>query len=132
VPHWISSSQASGSHWNADAARRDDTGRRFWAFVTTLPLVAWLAALRAFALFYQHRGQRSEDVVCLATDFLAVRRRVLRSVGSDPPFVACRLSTLRRAATAFIGELLCAVWLTVKGMNVARCQGKAAHSTASS
>ncbi len=38
VPQWISSSPASGSHWNADAARRDDTGRRFWAFVTTLPL----------------------------------------------------------------------------------------------
>ena len=52
VPQWISASQASGSHWNADAARRDDTGRRFWAFVTTLPLtlltlanllVAWRA-----------------------------------------------------------------------------------------
>jgi hypothetical protein len=131
VPRWISSSQTSGPHWNADAARRDDTGRRFWAFVTTLPLtlltlanlivasraagperwwwlaaglaaladraltfsyfvptmvglmraadspssvaaatrwrnlnyarhatvlVAWLAALRAFALFYQQRG----------------------------------------------------------------------------
>jgi hypothetical protein len=38
VPQWIGSSQASGSHWNADAARRDDTGRRFWAFITTLPL----------------------------------------------------------------------------------------------
>jgi len=25
-------------HHRADAARRDDTGRRFWAFVTTLPL----------------------------------------------------------------------------------------------
>ena len=53
VPQWISASQASGSHWNADAARRDDAGRRFWAFVTTLPLtlltlanllVAWRAA----------------------------------------------------------------------------------------
>jgi hypothetical protein len=38
VPRWLSSSEGSGRHWNADAARRDDTGRRFWAFVTTLPL----------------------------------------------------------------------------------------------
>ena len=48
VSRWITSSeysgsQSSGSHWNADAARRDDTGRRFWGFVT-------------FALFYQQRG----------------------------------------------------------------------------
>jgi hypothetical protein len=38
VPHWLSSSGSAGRHWNADAARRDDTGRRFWAFVTTIPL----------------------------------------------------------------------------------------------
>src|SRR6266581_3813848 len=38
VSHWIRSSGDSGSHWNAEAARRDDTGRRFWAFVTTVPL----------------------------------------------------------------------------------------------
>ena len=38
VPRWLSSSEGSGRHWNADAARRDDTGRRFWAFVTTMPL----------------------------------------------------------------------------------------------
>jgi len=38
LPRWIDSSAGSGTHWNAEAARRDDTGRRFWAFVTTLPL----------------------------------------------------------------------------------------------
>ena len=52
VPRWLSSSEGSKRHWNADAARRDDTGRRFWVFVTTLPLtlltlasliVAWRA-----------------------------------------------------------------------------------------
>jgi hypothetical protein len=34
VSRWIT----AGPHWNADAARQDDTGRRFWAFVTTGPL----------------------------------------------------------------------------------------------
>jgi len=38
VPHWLSSFGSAGRHWNADAARRDDTGRRFWAFGTTVPL----------------------------------------------------------------------------------------------
>ena len=36
--HWLTTSPESAAHWRADAARRDDTGRRFWAFVTTLPL----------------------------------------------------------------------------------------------
>ena len=53
VSRWIISSESSDSHWSADAARRDDTGRRFWGFVTTVPLtlltlanlfVAWRAS----------------------------------------------------------------------------------------
>lgn len=35
---WISSSPDSGLHWNAEAAERDNTGLRFWVFVTTVPL----------------------------------------------------------------------------------------------
>jgi hypothetical protein len=34
VPDWL----PQGAHWNAEAARQDDTGRRFWAYVTTVPL----------------------------------------------------------------------------------------------
>lgn len=53
VSTWVTSSPASGVHWNPDAARADDTGRRFWVFVTTVPLtlltlanvvVAWRAS----------------------------------------------------------------------------------------
>ena len=52
VPDWLASS-GSEVHWNAEAAQRDDTGRRFWVFVTTVPLTlvtfanlfaAWRAA----------------------------------------------------------------------------------------
>lgn len=49
VPRWIETTGDSGGHWHADAARSDDTGRRFWAFVTTVPLTLltlvnlWLA-----------------------------------------------------------------------------------------
>ena len=38
VPHWITYSPDRGAHWHAEVARRDNTGRQFWAFVTTLPL----------------------------------------------------------------------------------------------
>lgn len=38
VSRWIRSSPEAGAHWNADAARQDDTGRRFRAFVSTMPL----------------------------------------------------------------------------------------------
>jgi hypothetical protein len=53
VPRWMTSKSGSGPHWNPDAARHDDVGRRFWGFVTTIPLtlltlaslvVAWRAA----------------------------------------------------------------------------------------
>jgi hypothetical protein len=37
VPDWLSAG-ADGAHWNAEAVRHDDTGLRFWAYVTTGPL----------------------------------------------------------------------------------------------
>jgi hypothetical protein len=37
TPNWLSH-DGSSSHWHAEAARRDDTGLRFWAYVTTGPL----------------------------------------------------------------------------------------------
>ena len=37
MPGWVTLSE-SGLHWHAEAARNDDTGRRFWAFVSTGPL----------------------------------------------------------------------------------------------
>ena len=37
LPDWIDTS-APGAEWRADIARRDDTGRRFWVAVTTIPL----------------------------------------------------------------------------------------------
>jgi hypothetical protein len=37
TPNWITH-DATGSHWKAETARRDDTGLRFWAYVTTGPL----------------------------------------------------------------------------------------------
>jgi hypothetical protein len=38
VPRWLGPSRAAGPGWHAAEALRDDTGRRFWAFTTTVPL----------------------------------------------------------------------------------------------
>ena len=38
VSRWIRASSATGIQWDAAAALQDDTGRRFWGFVTTGPL----------------------------------------------------------------------------------------------
>jgi hypothetical protein len=38
VSRWMGSPRDSSVHWNAEAARQDDTGRRFWAVVSTMPL----------------------------------------------------------------------------------------------
>jgi hypothetical protein len=38
LSRWIRPSPDVGYGWNAAAARQDDTGRKFWASVTTVPL----------------------------------------------------------------------------------------------
>ena len=38
VPDGIGPGADGAIHWNPGAARHDDTGMRFWAFVTTVPL----------------------------------------------------------------------------------------------
>jgi hypothetical protein len=53
VPRWIRFSDGSAPRWNADAARQDDTGRKFWGIVSTGPLTLLtlanlFAAWRAF------------------------------------------------------------------------------------
>jgi hypothetical protein len=54
MSRWISSSRESGAHWNAEVTRRDDTGRRFWAFVSTVPLT--LVTLANLLAAYQQRA----------------------------------------------------------------------------
>jgi hypothetical protein len=48
IPQWLTYSQVSGYHWNAEAAGRADVGSRFWVYVTTVPLtLLTLASLTA-------------------------------------------------------------------------------------
>ena len=72
VPRWLSSFEHSGRHWNADAARRDDTGRRFWAFVTTVPLTLLTLA----SLIVAWRASGSLRSWWLTAAFLALGDRI--------------------------------------------------------
>jgi hypothetical protein len=49
TPDWLSHDGVR-THWNAEAARGDDTGVRFWAFVTTGPLTLLTLASLVVAL----------------------------------------------------------------------------------
>jgi hypothetical protein len=48
-PQWLIHSGDAGYMWNAEAARRGDTGIRFWVYVTTVPLTLLTLANLVFA-----------------------------------------------------------------------------------
>jgi hypothetical protein len=73
VSRWITSSESSGSRWNADTARRDDTGRRFWALVTTVPLTLLTLA----NLFVASRSSGTVQWWWLAAGLAALAERML-------------------------------------------------------
>jgi hypothetical protein len=73
VPHWINSSLGESNHWNADAARQDDTGRRFWAFVSTVPLTL----LTIVNLIGAWRSTEQMRTWWLAASILALADRLL-------------------------------------------------------
>jgi hypothetical protein len=47
LPRWL---DLAGGHWSAEAAKQDDVGLRFWAFVSTGPLTLLTLASLYFAL----------------------------------------------------------------------------------
>jgi len=72
IPGWLVSGE-SGSHWQAEAARRDDTGRRFWAFVSTGPLTL----LTVTSLFLAWRATGALRSWWLAAALVALADRLL-------------------------------------------------------
>lgn len=54
VARWTTSPDGDAT-WNAEAARSDDTGRRFWGFVTTGPLT--LLTLASLVLGWRASGE---------------------------------------------------------------------------
>ena len=88
---WLVTPPESGTHWRAEAALRDDTGRRFWAFVTTLPLTLLTMAnlLAAWRSSGAIRGWWLAAALAALTDrvftfgyFIPTMVRLMRAVDS--------------------------------------------------
>ena len=58
LPQWFSRSSESGIRVNSAAMRSTDTGRRFWAYVTTVPLTLLMIANLVVA--WQSQGPRHQ------------------------------------------------------------------------
>lgn len=54
-PRWLVGSPEAGFRWDAEAARADNTGLRFWVYVTTGPLT--LITLANLVAAWRHRGK---------------------------------------------------------------------------
>jgi hypothetical protein len=54
LPQWFRRSQGGALQVDAEAMRRTDSGRRFWAFVTTMPLT--LLTLASLAVAWRVQG----------------------------------------------------------------------------
>lgn len=121
VPRWLRGSPATGYRWDAAAARADDVGLRFWAFVSTMPLT--LLTLASLALSWTEPEPGPARALWLGAALVALCERAMTfgyfiptmvglmgEGGADDPGAArrarrwVRLGLLRHAAT------LCA-WL---------------------
>jgi len=112
VTRWL-----SGGRWNAEAANQDDTGRRFWGFVTTGPLtlltianliVAWNAADPLRAWWLAAGGAALGDRVLTFGYFIPTMIRLMRMPDSPQSRATAarwlRVNYLRHA-------LVLAAWL---------------------
>src|SRR6267143_499660 len=118
VPHWITSSPDLVQHWNAEAARRDDTGRRFWGFVTTAPLTlltlanliaAWRAPAPVRGWWLAAAIAAVADRVVTFAYFIPTMIRLMRAPDS-PESVAVASQWARRGYLRL--AILLAAWLT--------------------
>lgn len=96
VPDWVSTGPGGVAHWNAAAARHDDTGVRFWAFVTTVPLTV----LTLVNLFFARRAGATVRRWWLAAGFLSLAERVITFAYFIPTMIRLMDSSDTPAAAA--------------------------------
>jgi hypothetical protein len=96
VSRWISGSPQAGVTWNAEVARRDDTGRRFWAFVTTVPLTLVTVANLAAA----SQAQGAVRVWWLVAGFMALADRAFTFSYFIPTMIGLMRTTNSAASVA--------------------------------
>jgi hypothetical protein len=129
LPLWFSRTSESGFRVDSAAMRSTDTGRRFWAFVTTGPLT--LLTLANLVAAWQSQGQRHEwwlaaavitlvERVVTFSYFIPTAIRLMRADALVPAKVesmASRWMALNhfRAALGLVGWLTALKALSVPG-----------------
>ncbi|NTX04489.1 DUF1772 domain-containing protein [Myxococcus sp. CA040A] len=127
LPRWL---DATGAHWFAEAARQDNVGLRFWAFVSTGPLTLLTLA----SLFFATRATGPLRTWWLAAAVVALVDRLLTfsyfiptmmrlMQASDTPasvesaMLWARLNHLRHllVAGAWFASLQALSWLRLQG-----------------
>jgi hypothetical protein len=113
APRWLAVGADASLHWHGDVARRDDTGRRFWGFVTTVPLTlltlanlyaSWVSAGDARLWWLTAAVATSGERLMTVAYFIPVMVRLMKATDS-PRFVAIatrwrRLNYLRHGLVA--------------------------------
>jgi hypothetical protein len=97
VPQWF-----SGSRVDSEAMRRTDPGRRFWAFVTTMPLT--LLTLASLAVAWRAQGAMRSWWLAAAAITLVER------AGTFAYFIPTALKMMGDAAPAEAKSAMAARW----------------------
>jgi hypothetical protein len=112
VPRWL-----DGGHWKADEAKRDDTGRKFWGMVTTLPLTlltvlnlvaAWRTASEPRTLWLAAGGAALGDRLLTFGYFIPTMVRLMASRDSEAAVTTAKRWSM---ANTFRHALVLAAWL---------------------
>ncbi len=121
VSRWIATAPGARSRWDSEAARRDDTGRRFWAFVTTGPLTllalanlaaAWHASGALRTWWLAGAAAALADRVFTFAYFIPTMVGLMRAADSaESAAVATRWSTLNYVRHSIV----LAAWLASLG-----------------
>lgn len=116
MPRWLDTSTPV-ARWHGDVARRDDVGRRFWGWVTTLPLtllvvanlvIAWQAAGAARAWWLAAGAVALVERVLTFGYFIPV---MIRLFGA-PDTPATNATATRWASANYLRHaLVLAAWL---------------------
>jgi hypothetical protein len=90
LPQWFSVSPESGFRVNSEAMRLTDAGRKFWAYITTVPLT--LLTLASLVVVGQRQGPRDDWW------FGAAVTIVLERIGTFAYFIPTALKLMRSEA----------------------------------
>jgi hypothetical protein len=117
VARWTGASRGSGPGWHAEEALRDDTGRRFWAFTTTIPLTlltlvnswaAWQASGAVRLWWLIAASSALADRIFTFAYFIPRMLRLMRA--TDTP--SARATMMQWANLNYLRQLLVLVaWL---------------------